>query len=654
MLEGSDNLEELSKAWYDSGYLFMLARQHEPAMAALGKSAELARKCGSEERLRLADYVIGTTELVTGDSLRGVELLNESIRHFTEIGDVRMQMSSLEMLGSGGGEVRLYEPAQDALRLGVELGVATDEDYLVAYNRSWQARIAFERGRWDEAAAHAEQVLAPGTAGRSSISLVTAMGALGRVRVRRGDPGAREALEQALVLGEGNEMQHLWSPLCGLAELAWLEGRSEEIPADPGLGSTARLSMLTAAGHLAKSDSGCGRPVPSAALPTGPPNRSPTDDGRLEGSCRALARASAAPTRRHWLWRRRRRRHALEPGHLRSARGSTSGYSCPGRNSCPRSRHHSPRPEAGATLHYPAGLTRRQVEMLALMSEGLNNGEIAERLFISKKTVEHHVSAILSKLGVDHAGPCHRHGRLLSSRKLGVDGGPGIGVGPDVGASRRCHTFRSRPETPVRKEKFMPRYVVERTFPTGLEIPSTPDGAEVCFGVVDNNAKEHGDLGAVLRHRRQDEDVLHLRRAVAGSNSSGAGVNQLPVDIISEVRRARPLLLPGSGVMRRRSLIAMPGRSWPCSRPPRSRWATATAARPAALGGYQPSRTASTEPGASCHRPFHSCRPPNGRATRSSWNASTTSSEEWVSTMSMSLPWTTKSRPPIPRPWSMR
>ena len=38
--------------------------------------------------------------------------------------------------------------------------------------------------------------------------------------------------------------------------------------------------------------------------------------------------------------------------------------------------------------------------MLALISDGLRNGEIAARLFLSEKTVDHHVSAILRKLGV--------------------------------------------------------------------------------------------------------------------------------------------------------------------------------------------------------------------------------------------------------------
>ena len=52
-----------------------------------------------------------------------------------------------------------------------------------------------------------------------------------------------------------------------------------------------------------------------------------------------------------------------------------------------------------STRENPAGLTDRQVEILRLVGTGMSNAEIAQQLVVSVRTVDHHVSAILRKLG---------------------------------------------------------------------------------------------------------------------------------------------------------------------------------------------------------------------------------------------------------------
>ena len=77
-----------------------------------------------------------------------------------------------------------------------------------------------------------------------------------------------------------------------------------------------------------------------------------------------------------------------------------------------------PRPASRAA---PAGLTPRQLDVLRLIAGGATNGEIAERLVIAPKTADHHVSAVLAKLGV-HS----RREAAAAADRLGIarDGAP--------------------------------------------------------------------------------------------------------------------------------------------------------------------------------------------------------------------------------------
>jgi hypothetical protein len=86
----------------------------------------------------------------------------------------------------------------------------------------------------------------------------------------------------------------------------------------------------------------------------------------------------------------------------------------------------------------------------------------------------------------------------------------------------------------------MPRYLIERTFPDGLKIPMTAEGAQACLGVVGRNAED----GVTWVHSYVTPDRTHTFCIYDAPDSDAirrvAKTNQLPVDDITEVRVLDP------------------------------------------------------------------------------------------------------------------
>jgi DNA-binding CsgD family transcriptional regulator len=221
---------------------------------------------------------------------------------------------------------------------------------------------------------------------------------LGTLQARQGRPAALTILTNIWGRADaGNEMQILLPSAAGLAEYMWLKGEHDpaltarflEVLNDP-----RRLTFPWSAGWLAHwlwmlgelSDAPEGIAEPYRLVMEGRPTEAAT-----------IWDVKGVPYERGLALMHGDEKARLEALEVFETLGATA-VAAKLRRALRAEGVGVPRGRGRETRRHAAGLTARQAEVLQLLDEGLSNTEIADRLFVSPRTVETHVSAVLTKL----------------------------------------------------------------------------------------------------------------------------------------------------------------------------------------------------------------------------------------------------------------
>jgi DNA-binding CsgD family transcriptional regulator/tetratricopeptide (TPR) repeat protein len=321
---------------------------------------------------------------------------------------------------------RDYRAALGYIERGVAYALERELTHWEGYLRGWRAMIGIDRGEW--AAAEEEIGLILSRRYASGVYRFPALVALARLRIRRGDPDADTPLDTAKELAATlAELQRSVYVAVVSAEQAWL--RTDK-PDD----STEKARELLLDVYSLAVERNARWVADDAALWLHTLGQSVESTMPLSSPFREHCAGDWQTAAHGWsaLGRPYEQAMALSDGDDAAQRQALELFDTLGaapaagrlrRHLRTRGARSIPRGPIAETRANPGGLTRRQCQVLGLVEDGLSNVEIADRLCISVKTAEHHVSAIIARLEVgsrrEAASAARSLGILSQGQKIG-------------------------------------------------------------------------------------------------------------------------------------------------------------------------------------------------------------------------------------------
>ncbi|MEP7200999.1 MAG: AAA family ATPase [Ilumatobacteraceae bacterium] len=415
LLQRQPSGSELAAAYANVAMLAMNASQIETGLVAGQQALDLARRCGDRDVVVHALNTIGGLRLLVGDERGLADLLQSLEIALAEGRDDHVGRAYIH-LADIAQRHRRWDFIDPYYSTASEYCTEHGLDLWARYLHVYYARTELDRGRWDKAiAAVPASVNVPGT----PLARISALITVGLVRARRGDPGHSALLDEAAQMADrSGELQWLGPATAARAEAAWLGGHPAIDATDSGCVLQACIDSRASwwAGEIAwwRHNGGIEEAVPECAAEPW----AMMIEGRARESADAWQRIGCPYEEALALSQSDHPddlRHAFE---LFDALGADPAATLVVRRMREIGVRSIPRGARSSTRANPAGLTTRELDVLRLIAQGMRNSEIADQLVLSAKTIDHHVSSVLTKLGVSSRGEAARE-----AARLGVQDG---------------------------------------------------------------------------------------------------------------------------------------------------------------------------------------------------------------------------------------